>query len=298
MSRSRPRTRFHAYLAAIVAAILLLALVPAHAESVLSDRVSDQLMQLYRLDITRRLKSEFEQRKQSLGTQETVERAAKLRMLIKERAAMFEQFDDIEHAAADYDALTEIKPPDPAVYLDRGYFFMRQGRYGDAKRVFMTGARLAPDQAVFSYAAGRALTRMGEYADAIAQYGEAIRLAPNDGVAPLSRAEVYLKLDQGAPARADFDRALALGLARGDDRFFAYFGRGYARILLGDFAGAVGDLDAALAVRPGMVNAVVWRGYALERMGRRDRALDAYEAALRISPKDAWLRTSISRMRS
>ena len=295
---SRSRSLLAVRLFAIIAVIWPLALTPARAESALSDRVNDQLMQLYRLDLNRRTKSDFEARKEALGREETADRAAKLRALLKDRANYYEALDDVESAAADYDELIAVKPQDPTVYLDRGYFFMRQRRFADAERDFMTGARLAPDQAVFSYGAGRALMRMGEYTGAITQYGEAIRLAPTDGVVRLSRAEVYLKLDNYAKARADYDRAITLGLRREDDRFFAYFGRGYADILIGDFAGAVRDLDVALAARPGMISAVVWRGYARERMGERGRALDDYEMALRGSPDDAWLRSSIRRMRS
>jgi len=295
---SRSCNRLALPLAAILAVILPPASTPARAESALSGRVSDQLIQLYRLDLNRRLKSEFEERKEALGKEETADRAAKLRALIKARASYYESVDDVENAAADYDAMIEIKPQSPTVYLDRGYFFMRQSRFIDAERDFMTGARLAPDQAVFNYGAGRAHARMGDYAGAVTQYDEAIRLAPDDGVFRLSRAEAYLKLNKYAQARADYDRAIALGLRHEEDRYVAYFGRGYADILVGDFAGAVRDFDTALSARPGMISAVVWRGYARERMGERDLALDDYEMALRISPKDDWIRASIRRMRS
>jgi hypothetical protein len=57
-------------------------------------------------------------------------------------------------------------------------------------------------------------------------------------------------------------------------------------------------MDAALAVEPNMARAVVWRGYARERLGQRDGALADYEAPLRVNPDDNWLRASIRRMRS
>jgi tetratricopeptide (TPR) repeat protein len=279
-------------------AVSALALTPAHGESALSGRVSDQLMQLYRLDFNRQLKADFEAKKQALGSAETPERAAKLGAMLKERAKYFESVDDVEKAGDDYDALVEIRPLNPKVYLDRGYFLMRQERFADAEHDFMTGARLVPDEAAFSYGAGRARMRMGDYTGAVTQFGEAIRLAPRDGVARLSRGEAWLKLDKYSEAEADFNRALTLGLGRDDDRFFAYLGRGYAHIQAGDYGNAVRDLDVAVAARPGMVKAVVWRGYARERMGERDRALNDYEIAARISPDDAWIRSSIRRMRS
>jgi Flp pilus assembly protein TadD len=57
-------------------------------------------------------------------------------------------------------------------------------------------------------------------------------------------------------------------------------------------------MDLALSVRPDMINAVVWRGYAQERLGQRQQALADYETALRVSPNNDWIRSSIRRMRS
>jgi tetratricopeptide (TPR) repeat protein len=281
--------------AALIALSLPLA---AAADSDLSDRLTDQILQLYRGDFTRQLDREFEQRKKALGENESIERANRLRELLKKRADTYETLEEFDRAEADHTARVEVRPLDPIVYSDRGYFYMRQSRYSDAARDFIAGSRLLPNDAMFSYGAGRALARMGAYDGSIEQYTEAIRLAANDSLPRLSRAEALVELGRYTEARADYDRALALGLQRESDRFFAYFGRGYDLIRLGDYDGAVRDMNAALQVRPGMINAMVWRGYARERLGQRARALDDYEAALRLSPNDGWLRASIQRMRS
>jgi Flp pilus assembly protein TadD len=270
---------------------------PARADSILSERLTDQLKQ-YKLNLGRELVTEFEMQKKALGEKETVERADKLRELLKGRAAIYEMIEDVDRAETDFNTLVEVKPQNPIVYSDRGYFYMRQSRFSEAARDFMTGSRLAPAQAVFSYGAGRAFARMGEYGEAVVHYGEAIRLAPNDSIPRISRAEALLQLARYEEARSDYDLALTLGPQQQSDRLFAYFGRGYASILTGDFTGAVRDMNAALAVQPNMVRAVVWRGYARERLGERDGALADYEAALRVNPNDDWLRASIKRMRS
>jgi tetratricopeptide (TPR) repeat protein len=284
--------RLGAGLSVVCAVVLPLAIVPAAAEDDLSNRLTDQILQLQKLDLNGQIKGELNQQNQ------TVERANKLRELLKKRATNYEQFDEIDRAEADFNAMVEIRPQNPIVFSERGYFYMRQSRFSEAVRDFTAGAKMAPKQAAYNYGAGRAFARMGAYADAIEQYTEAMRLAPQDGIAPLSRAEVYVQLAKYAEARADYDLALALGTAREADRFFVLFGRGYVNVLLGDYAGAVRAMDAALAIKPKMVNAVVWRGYARERMGQRDRALDDYEAALQISPRDEWIRASIRRVRS
>jgi len=285
--------------AAVIATTVAPSLPPAAAaDTDLSDRLTDQILQIYRRDFTRQLDSEFEQHKKALGETETSERANRLRVLLKQRADTYETLEEFDRAEADYNARIEVRPLDPSVYSDRGYFYMRQSRYSDAARDFITGSRLQPYDAIFSYGAGRAFARMGAYDDSLEQYAEAIRLAPNDGLPRLSRAEALLELGRYVEARADYDRALTLGLPRAPDRYFAFFGRGYDLTRLGDYEGAVRDLNAALRLRPGMINALVWRGYARERLGQRAGALDDYEAALRLSPNDGWIRASIKRMRS
>jgi tetratricopeptide (TPR) repeat protein len=288
-----------ARLSAVSALVALLTLLPARAEDdILSDRLTDQILELNKLDLVRKLDNELDRRMRELGENPTMERANKLRELLKSRAVTYESLDDFDRAEGDYNALVDVKPVNPTVYTDRGYFYMRQGRYSEAVRDFVTGSRLAPAQSAFSYGAGRALSRMGNYATAIDHYNEAIRLSPRDSALLLSRAEAYVQVGKYIEGRADYDRALTLGFRRDGDRYFVYFGRGYAGICLGDYEAAIRDMDMALSVRPGTVNAVVWRGYAREKLGQRERALADYERALRSSPNDEWIRTSIKRIRS
>jgi Flp pilus assembly protein TadD len=294
--RNRPAVAAACVLAAL-ALMLPLSVAPARADNVLSARLTEQIQQ-YKLYLGRELVSEFEMQKKALGERETIERADKLRQLLKGRAAIYEMIEEFGRAEADFNALVEVKPQNPIVYSDRGYFYMRQSRFSEAARDFVTGSRLAPSQAEFNYGAGRAFARMGDYGAAVVHYGEAIRLAPNDSIPRMSRAEALLQLARYEEARSDYDLALTLGPQQRSDRLFAYFGRGYASIFTGDFTGAVRDMDAALAVQPDMVRAVVWRGYARERLGQRDGALADYEAALRVNPDDNWLRASVRRMRS
>ena len=280
------------------ALVLVLSLTTVHAEDALSERLTDQILEMNKLDLVRKLDRELDRRKNAFGQEATAERANHLREVLKTRAAAYEALEDFERAEVEYNALVDVKPVNPMVYSDRGYFYMRQSRFDAAMRDFMTGSRLAPSQSTFSYGAGRALTRMGDYSAAIRQYNEAIRLAPGDGAPVLSRGEAYARIGMYSEARTDFDRAIALGMHSETDRFFVYFDRGYANICLGDDDAAVHDMDTALSMRPGMVNAVVWRGYARERLGQRQQALADYELALRVNPNDKWIRSSIKRMRT
>jgi tetratricopeptide (TPR) repeat protein len=277
---------------------------PARAQDVLpgedglSERLTDQILEMNKLDLARKLDAELDRRTREFYREPTVERANKLREMLKSRAATYESLEDFERAEVDYNALVDIKPISPTVYSDRGYFYMRQGRYGEAARDFVTGSRMAPAQSAFSYGVGRALSRLGNYSTAIDHYSEALRLAPRDSAPLLSRAEAYVQVGRYAEALADYNHALALGVRREGDRFFVYFGRGYANICVGDYEAAVRDMNVALSARPGMVNAVVWRGFAREKLGQREQALADYESALRSNPNDEWIRSSIKRVRS
>lgn len=283
---------------AVSAIVVALSLANAHAENASSEHRGAAVPELRKPESIRKSDGELDRLKSTLRQEATVERANEVRKLLKVRAMTYESLDDFDRAEVEYKDFVNVKPVDPAVYLDRGYFYMRQNLFDAALKDFMAGSRLAPTQPSFNYAAGRALVRMGDHAAAIAQYSEAIRLAPGDSDAVLSRAEAYARIEMHAQARTEFDRAIALGLRNEADRFVAYFGRGYANIRLGDNAAAVSDLDIALSMRPAMATALVWRGYARERLGQRRRALSDYEAALQVNPTDIWIQSSIRRVRA
>jgi len=75
---------------------------------------------------------------------------------------------------------------------------------------------------------------------------ESRRLQPGEGGALNARGTAYLKLDRLDLARADFDTAL-----RTDPKnAFSLYGRGIAKGLKGDRAGADADIAAAKQISP------------------------------------------------
>jgi tetratricopeptide (TPR) repeat protein len=99
-------------------------------------------------------------------------------------------------------------------------------------------------------------------------------------------------------ASADYDKALRLGLSKKGDRLFAFTGRGYVSLMLENFEDAVGNLDRALDIDPAAGNALLWRAYAYERQGLRERALHDYERAAAAMPDNIAARDGMQRMRS
>lgn len=221
-----------------------------------------------------------------------------LRLLLKKRALVFEQIRQTTKAEADFTAALGVEPIDPALYADRGYFYLRQSRYDKALADFVTGARIDPANPLFVFAAGRVRAAMEDYRGAIERYNAALLIDGKYAVAILSRAEAYVHLDMLQEAKEDYDKAMGLRFMREGDRFFAFLGRGYVNILLEDFDTAVQDLDQALDAEPSNLNALLYRGYAYERRGDDELALRDYERAFAASPDNVWVRTGLQRLRS
>jgi tetratricopeptide (TPR) repeat protein len=284
---------------AIVVAVFLTPL-PAHTQS-----LGEQLTRTMSLSLARKgeLKNDFGQALvDPAGTLEidpSASVADKQKTLLR-RAALYELTKIFDKAEADFTAAIQLtSPPTAALYTDRGYFYMRRTRYGDALGDFTAGMRLEPRNPRFRFAAGRVQAALGNFPGAITYYDEAIRLSSRvDPTFYLARAEAQMHLEQPRLALADYDRALALKLPRLGDRYFAFLGRGFAFLQLADRRAAIADFDSALEIDPRAFDALLWRGYARELDGQADLALDDYERAVTVDPGDRTARANLQRMRS
>jgi Flp pilus assembly protein TadD len=182
------------------------------------------------------------------------------------------------------------------LYYRRGAFYQRRGRHDAALADFAAGVQLDPNEPWFYVGEGDVRAARREHAAAIASYSEAIRLRP-DGIpmAYLGRGSSYNSQGSFAEARSDYDKVLTdhgkgrLRRLSADDVAQAQLGRGYANLRLKEFARAKDDFDKVLTVVPASSSALQWRGYALENLGDRERALADYRAALEIAPEREWV---------
>jgi aspartate beta-hydroxylase len=114
----------------------------------------------------------------------------------------------------------------------------------------------------------------------------------------LAKANTALQRGDAAAALACLDQASA----RGEVSLDHHIARAVALRITGDFAGAVGAADAALALDPFNLMARVSKGFLLERLGRPRAAAAAYRAALEAAPADhlipAGLRGGVERARA
>jgi tetratricopeptide (TPR) repeat protein len=97
--------------------------------------------------------------------------------------------------------------------------------------------------------------------EAFADCAEALKLDPKNGFAFNTRGFMYLRMGRYREALSDYDHALERSLAEDvaalyrltdNRRHYALFGRGLAKIRLGDAAAGKEDLAAAEKLKPGV----------------------------------------------
>ena len=281
----------------VFAMAILVALVcaPTPAAASLSDQLVAKIAEARRAEHVRNFDGALAVYEKAMQMDHATPEA--MRVLLKNRAELYEQISLFDRAEADLTEAAEVMPEDPTTYGDRGYFYLRRGRNDDALGDFVTGSRLDPQNPLYLYAAARALVAAKNFASAVAFYTEAIKLGPSEGKLYLARAEAYVRLARWPDALADYERAGQHKLASLVERYFLYSGRGYVALVMGDNAGALAYLDRALAIDPDATNVLMWHGFAQERRGNIEAAKRDYERVARLLPDDTTARDSSERVR-
>jgi tetratricopeptide (TPR) repeat protein len=281
---------------ALFAAILTLTLPASSQAEALSEMLNQRIIDAQRAEAERLFEVALNNYANALQISANTPHAK--RLLLKKRAGLYEQIKMMEKAEADLTAAFKIEPLDPKAFADRGYFYMRQGRYSEALDDFISGSRADPKDAMFLHGAGRVLVAKRDDTNAIKFFNEAMQIAPRDVKLHLARAEARLRLHDYQEAAADYDEAIAIGLKEREQRHFGFVGRGYASLMMADFGSAVRFFDRALEISPDASNVLLLRGYAYERQGARDLALRDYERAGAGMSDLAQARHGIARLRA
>jgi tetratricopeptide (TPR) repeat protein len=191
--------------------------------------------------------------------------------------------DEFEAAARQVEAALKFRPPTRVVadyHFQSGRALLREKRYEEAVEACAAALKLAPQQALPDEVRGRALLalgrygqaeksfdryllkggakttdlfrgrglarmKLGKYPEAVEDYSRALELAP-DGDIYQHRGWAHFFSDAWKLALRDFSKAIELDPTAGD----AHTGRGLARVMLGDYRGAVADAEAALFRKP------------------------------------------------
>ncbi len=198
------------------------------------------------------------------------------------RGSISEKDGDREAALADFDQSIAINPLSHRVRYSRGTLLLNMQRWHDAIEDFSQSLMLQPRQPNAWTNRGNAYRQLGQNGQAIADYNEALAQNPGMNIARNNRGVAYLNLGNFDAALADFNQVIA------DDPAYinAYINRAAVNInqAVRRYAPAVEDYDRVLAMDPGNVQALYFRGVALRHLGRFDEALQSVSQAIMHSP--------------
>lgn len=188
-----------------------------------------------------------------------------------------------ERALPDFERADALGEPNGSARFNIGVALQMMGRHADAVEALTIAQRKGFTEGALYYHRAESRHALGRHADAFTDYSTALQKTSDPAVVAhtrLRRAESAIPIQQYDVAVSDFEVLLksrpddyrllmGLGMAQvgrqdGDkallifDRLIemretaaAYYGRGLARFLSGDKAGALADLDQALSMDPG-----------------------------------------------
>jgi len=229
------------------------------------------------------------------------------------RAWMREYTGDYAGALADRDDTIRLEPRDADWRVYRAQTLLYMGRTDEGLAGFADAIQLDPRAADHYQSRGYALARLGRFDEALADFDRAIQLQPGQGKYYASRAEVFLYQGDPLAALPDIGRAHTHdpNYESGDDlaraelaggkldeaiRDFSsyiaarpaaasgFYGRGFARWMKGDLAGAADDFRRSLVFNSLNAETEIWLNLVRTRYGQGSRA-DTVKVSRRFDPK-------------
>jgi tetratricopeptide (TPR) repeat protein len=171
-------------------------------------------------------------------------------------------------ALGQFDRARELRPKDPAPYVNTGMILASQGDLESAAEQFSAAVRLDPNNATAHSNWGIVLYHQQRWNQAISQLRKAVSLQPKD-VASLSVLfQAYLAIKDFAAARTV--SAQIVGLSPQTAETLSTLGSLQGKA--GDYSGAVVNLSKALEIDPDSSQAAYNLALALLREGKIDDA--------------------------
>ena len=158
------------------------------------------------------------------------------------RAALYSMAGQPARALADLDAAIAIRANDPLAYYNRGYVHFSRKDYDRAIADYSKAIEFAPAMSLaFNNRCLAAVLAGHDSTVALADCDQALALTPDSVDVRATRGLVYLRIGRPELALREYEAALKLD----PKRALALYGRGLARIGMGDRTGGNADRAAA-----------------------------------------------------
>jgi tetratricopeptide (TPR) repeat protein len=158
-----------------------------------------------------------------------------------ERGRILHRRKEYDAALGAYDAAVAVQPHYPRAQRLRAEALLERSRLPEALEALDACLQHGAADADAFRARAAVRTRLGQYPGAQTDYTRALELEP-DAATFAARGWTFLVAEAPSLALPDFQAALRLDPELGE----AYSGRGYARVLLGQYRPAVADAEEAL----------------------------------------------------
>ena len=194
------------------------------------------------------------------------------------------QFDDedIEGAIETFERIEEAYPADVDSMKRLGYLLYEAGRYEEAGQRFERVLALTPEDGDVAFFQGIVMRRLHRSDDAVAAFS---RIPPTHEYYPDARTQlagIHERSGRYAEALADVERALEIERTRELELYGVTL-----RAKLGDFGGAVDQLEAMLEESPDDDELLYHLGVVHAEADRDDDAIRFMQRALEHNPDNA-----------
>jgi len=161
-----------------------------------------------------------------------------------------------------------------------GLVLRKKGNYAEAKTAFALAVKFDPDFAIGWYNLGQVERNLGNYKLSEVYLNKSIELNKNLTKAYFERAMLMKQLGKKEKALEDYDTILKL---EGENYMEALVNRGLTKKMMGDFKGAISDLDQAVEEFPDQPELRKNRGNLHLLLGLPRKAIDDYTKAIQLN---------------
>ena len=201
----------------------------------------------------------------------------------------------LEEAAARYEAAWSLQPYDFAALVRLAEVYLELGRLDEADTTFKSALALSPGSPSAMAGLGRLALEKQEYGDAVMYFQAALRAAPEANRLHYSLAMAYRGLGDMGNARRQLAFRGTVGVRPPDpvvdqlqlltEGERVHLVRGRLAFASGRFQEAADEFGAAVEADPNSVRALVNLGTSLAQLGDLDGAVERFEQALAIDPR-------------